>query len=289
MTSLSKEDIIKLEYDKTFSDYSKEDFISIENCLDIDVYSEFVYVLFCNCMWDKNHRFFTIRIYRQSSVNGIYIIFLAPAIKKTENIELMAKVRVPLEVNRLGLVKGAVVEIDDIPIKYTNENSIYDPKLKRRVLLSEIQFKDKKTKKDKIKDTTEKVEKTSSKQNKEEVINNIDILQEFKPHSSQFLPPRVCTRIWTLNIGINTGWAWYLLDKNTYYCRPIEIEDMDLEYDRGGVLLTYAYLKSDFDILDNEVLCHENLTKMYIENGMATSAVLVLNVLIDSFLINWKE
>lgn len=289
MTSINE--ILEIEYDKAWGQFDRNEFKSLHDCISNNVYSDYAYCLYHHCAFDKDYSFYKIRIYRLCDIDGQYIFFVSSAIKKNE--VNMAKVKVPTVVNKLNLVKGDVVKIDDLPPLLDYKNSYYDPKLKRRVP-NPIQLKEPEKK---VKETNEPKEKTTAvKREKTEdlVIRDYNIFAPNMPKQSDFLEPRICTRIWTLGIGIESGWGWYLKEQEGYkykfefYCRPTTILDGFEAYDKGGDFMTHAYMKWEYPALCNEALAHDNLSKIYKENGNATDAQLILNVLIDSFIINWK-
>lgn len=291
MTS-TNEILNESNYDKAWHQFDRMEFKSINDCISDSVYSDYAYCLYHHCAFDKDYGFYKIRIYKLCDVDGKYIFFISPAIKKNE-VE-MAKVKVPAIVNRLNLEKGNVVDISDLPPVLDYKNSYYDPKLKKRVP-NPIQMavgteKVKATKAEKIdKEPSIKREKTEDL-----MIRDYNIDCQHMPKQSDFLEPRICTRIWTLGIGIESGWGWYLKEQEGYkykfefYCRPIHILDGFEAYDKGGDFLTHAYMKFEYPQLDNEALRHDNLSKYYKEFGSATDAQLIVNVLIDSYIINWK-
>lgn len=196
----------------------------------------------------------------------------------------MAKVTVPEVVNKLGLVKGK------LSIDLPSEEDLQELRDFKERNKTEVKERAKKT-----------VSAPIVKRNKDEMLDNQDSETSERLWSGMFLNPKLCTRIWTLGEAPETGWGWFMLENNRWYCRPIEIEETGIslgeetdenewkqQYNRGGVFLTNAYLSKNFSMFINEVLSFENLDKLYREYGKSTEATLIVNVLIDSFLINWK-
>ncbi len=239
----------------TYSNYPFDEFLPLEICEEQVEYSYYCYTLL-KCNLAKEPSFF-LRITNIDIVDNINFIFYCPAYKK--DLDFMAKRKtVLLEPNKLGLTPGKLsIDLDDLPPINTalnSENSYYDAKLKKRVpnlLLVEQTT------------PTEEKEKAKKVKIENEMVNNLDILVEGKIHSSHFLPPFICTRLWTLSRGTKTGWGWYLRvvdgfkNKYEYYCRPIE--NSEEQYNRGGDMFTFAYLKAEYPQLDVSELSQENI------------------------------
>lgn len=269
-----------LNFEKdTFTNYKYEDFKSIEECIDKRKYSYYCYTL---CRWGISSYYYLLRISDIDIIDGVNFIFVCPAYKITDEVEIeMAKRKSVLtEPNKLGLIPGKLsIDIDDLPVlKLDNTNSYYDPKKKKRVpILPEI---------NKEKQITPKSIKTKIE---DEMVNNTDIQVPGKLHSSHFLPPVICTRLWVLNRGSKSGWGWYLKtidgfkNKYEYYCRPIELSDGEEQYNRGGDMFTYAFLKVEFPELDAPELCQEQfikLSKTFMEKQLDS-----IQVAIDALII----
>ncbi len=246
----------------TYSNYPFDEFLPLEDCEEQVEYSYYCYTLL-KCNLAKEPSFF-LRITNIDIVDNINFIFYCPAYKK--DFDFMAKRKtVLLEPNKLNLIPGKLsITLDDLPPLNNNlnsENSYYDAKLKKRVpnlLLVEQTT------------PTEEKEKAKKAKIENEMVNNTDILVEGKIHSSHFLPPFICTRLWTLSRGTKTGWGWYLRvvdgfkNKYEYYCRPIELQgrasdESITQYDRGGDMFTFAYLKAEYPQLDVPELSQENI------------------------------
>lgn len=291
-----------IRFEESFGIYREKNdkFISLDDSFSIEhMYSEYCYCLYWHCKWDKNYSFFTVRVYHYSSVDGNYIFYISPFLKNDK--VYMAKKEVPVHVNRLGLVKGQL--------------SIAPPTEEERKeeLSNWVKYKGKWVMKDQVPGLEKEVEKpvkevkqkAVTRKRDDEMINNTDS----PALSEKFLGPKICSRIWTLSMASETGWGWYLMEDGSWYVRPIDISQKEIEislddnteneaqdgnswkkqYDRGGVFLTNAYYSCDFAKLNNEILEHNRLVSLYKEYGKGTEATLIVNSLIDSFLINWKK
>lgn len=269
-------------------------FLPIEESLQLEFDSEYSYAIFHHCPFDEKYSFFTLRIVETSRVNNEYLYYVCPAIKLDDDMAKRKEIEALVKKNPLNLIPGKLsIDIDDLPKpQLTPENSYYDAKLKRRVPLLDFS----KSENEKAKEPKpEKVKVAKEPKPKEikiesEMCDNTDERIEGQMHSSDFLPPMVCTRLWTLQKPDRYSWGWFLMfpkegkRKVLYYCRPVEIKDISMEqYSRGGTFFTVAYKKSDFPNLDNEILKQEVLVpiKKQIENYS-----IECNYIIDAFILN---
>lgn len=259
-----------LNYEKdTFTNYKFEEFKSIEECYDGRGYSFYCYTL---CRWGITKNYFLIRISDIDIIDNINFIFVCPAYRIHE--DEMAKKKVLLEPNKLNLTPGKLsITLDDLPPapKLDNTNSYYDPKLKRRVPLLDLQIKTKQ-----VTPQTEKKVKVESGQ-----IRNTDELIEGRLHSSHFLSPIICERLWVLGKKNSTGWAWYTRiiegekKKFEFYCKP---QDDDSNFH------TLAYSRFEFPELFKEELSHDRIFKLI--NSFEEKGIESFNVVIDALLTN---
>lgn len=288
----SKEKLLGLEWDE-FCHVDRDEFVPIENMIemDSDFDSKFCWATYLHCP-NTQYEFHKLRIIETSALCHKYFYFVAPAIKLNDEMRGKKKSdELPKRpYNKLGLEAGKVIDIEDLPKqKLDNTNSYYDPKLKRRVPLLAV-----------ISNEPKEKEKKEPKQKKEikqkvetEMLNNTDIRHSHTcMHSSDFLPPLVCTRIWTLDIGHDVGWWWFVRpvdgekNKVEYYCRPDQLtEDWMEQYDRGGTKITKAYLKAQFPMFTPPVYEHKFLVEIAKNSDDKKIAI---NAIIDAQLIKWK-
>lgn len=270
----------------TFSNYPFDDFRNLQDCKDANEYSFYCYAL---CKSGFTREFYYLRVMDITMVDGVHFLFYCPAYKDSDN---MANKRIITEPNKLNLTPGKLsIELDDVPKpKLDYSNSVYDARLKRRVPI--LDFKSKEESKDKLKPAKEKKEKVSeAKEN--EMVYNTDTRIEGELHSSDFLPPFICTRLWVLSRGRDTGWGWYLRNadgqkfRTEYYCRPIELTHGYQQYERGGSMFTKAFLKSEFPILDNEFL--EQIDFVNSKKELGDKYREAMQVVIDALLYKEKN
>lgn len=220
-------------------------------------------------------------------IDNLNYVFVCPAYKLDFEMAKVKKVIIP---NRLDLTPGKVT----VGLPETNQvldftNSYYDPKLKKRVPKQQeipkiAEDKPKKEKQEKAVQQKKNVE--------DQMINNTDVRVDNYFHSSDFLPPDICTRLWTLSRGSETKWSWFIKEiegykiKFEFYCRPDELIDSLRQYDRGGNFITHAYLRSEFPQIDIPELSHDNIRK--IKQGLSgekpvESVQLVIDILLSKF------
>lgn len=273
----------------SYSNYPIDDFKSVEECSGLYEYSFYCYALIKCSLGNKP--FYLLRVSDIIMINGINILYYCPAYKKDSDIEMAKRKSIVSEPNKLNLTPGKVtLELDDLPQqKLDYKNSVYDPRLKRRVpITTKMSLDESETKKEKESAIPKQKKITPEKQVqvKNEMVNNIDVRNENELHSSDFLPPFICTRLWVLRYKTAHKWAWFMKDvegsksKSEYYCRPIIISDYESQYDRGGSMFTLAFEKSLYQYLDKEYLGQDFF--ILLRSEFKESAPDVASVVIDS-------
>lgn len=222
-------------------------------------------------------------------IDNVNYIFVCPAYRLDYD---MAKVKKAIIPNRLELTPGQItVGLPETKSELNYLNSYYDPKLKKRVpKQQEIVIID--TSEGKPKKEKPLTSPTQKKTVEDLMINNTDVRVENYFHSSDFLPPDICTRLWTLSRGSETGWAWYMKEVDGYktkfefYCRPHELLDSLKQYNRGGSFITHAYLRSDFPSLDIIELSHDKLRSLKLElikEKPVESVQLIIDIILSKY------
>lgn len=282
------EEVKQLEYDSSWTQVDPNEYIELSHCIGTVAYSKYSYVArkYRNGLGDKFY--YLLRIIESKDIDGDFSFFIAPAFKPTDDMAI--RLVLPTVKNKLNLEKGVPPSVDDLPKpKLDFTNSVYDAKQKRRVPIIPLANNEEPT--EKIKNVVEPKKNSTVGDG---LINNQDVKEDGKSHSSDFLPPHVCTRLWVLNMEPRSDWAWFwkqvdgVKHKMEYYCRPYTIGQTfdDIQYDRGGAMVSVAFRKIDFPELDNEVLSHENIRRIMSEFNDTKKQE--INCIIDSFLIKWR-
>lgn len=273
------------------SNYKFEDFKPIKECIHGEDYSYTCYIAHC---WHSRDETVKKEYYlRVTDISANFdnkeFIYICPAYKLDIDMAKVKKIIIP---NRLGLTPGKVeLDLPEPSTKLDYSNSYYDPKLKRRV---PKQIEIKAEPKEKVEKEIKKRESTQKKQPTEDLmLNNKDSKVDGSLYSGDFLPPGVCTRLWTLSKPDTTGWAWFMKEvegyktKYEFYCRPKELPEGDTsEYNRGGSFITIAYLKSEYPALDIPELSHDNIRRLSVE--IKEKPVESVQLCIDIQLSNYK-
>lgn len=262
-----------LNFEKdTFTNYPFQEFKEIGQSYDSTAYSYYCYTL---CRWGITNPYFLLRISDIKAIDNLYFIFVCPAYRIDED-EMAKKKTVLLEPNRLNLTPGKLsITLDDLPPapKLDHNNSYYDPKLKRRVPLLDLQVKEKQIT---PATATKKVKVESGK------IRNTDEFIEGQLHSSHFLPPIICERLWVLGKKNSTGWAWFTRiiegekKKFEFYCKSTETETEQSD------LQTLAFSRFEYPELYREELSHEKIFKLV--NSFEEKGIESFNVVIDALI-----